>query len=75
MSVSQKHKVIKQYCKNIVYNYNHDIDTDIYSQVIDMSKDLGISIDIFEKNYQYFAAGDHVTAKQLFKVITVENLY
>ena len=56
---------IEEWAKNIADNYNQDIDTNIYSALIDASKDLGLPMEDIDRRWQYFSAGDNVSSKDI----------
>jgi len=62
-------KEAMEWFRNIAYNYNHDIDMDILSQLIDMAKDLGLDVDKVQDKWQYFYPSEswnRISAKELY---------
>ena len=67
-----KEREIKGWAKNIAENYNCDIDTDIFSQLIDACKSLEISIDETDQRWQFFIPGfDQVSCKDIMYLLGV----
>lgn len=65
-----KMKDINKWARNIAYNYNKDIDTNILSQLIDAKNDLGLNWNEIDKRWQFFSAGDKITAKDIKWLLT-----
>jgi len=66
---SVNRREIEEWANNIAYNYNHDIDTDIPSQLIDASRDLGIPFHEMDKRWQDFYPSDKVTKDDIIWLI------
>lgn len=64
---------ISKWAKNIAYNYNNDIDTDILSQLIDASEALCLDINKIDKKWQFFSAGEKINKKDI-KQLLMEGL-
>jgi len=60
---------MKEWLDNIAENYREDIDTDIYSQVLDMFTDLDIPDNYFkdfDKVWQFYTPPENVTGTELW---------
>jgi len=65
-----KYKELVTWSKNISYNYKHDIDTNIISQLIDCSISLKLNFEEIDKRYRYATDSDFKNYKMIYFILT-----
>ena len=62
-------KEIKEWLKNIAYNYNHDIETNLYLELLNLSKHFGLDMRRIDEKYQHYSPGEKTTEKELYSLL------
>ena len=60
---------VKGWSRNIAKNYNDDVDTELYSQLIDACRLLKINVDEMDRRYQFFTPGDKINYKDVIYLL------
>ena len=58
-------KEIREWAKNIAYNYNHNIETNLIKMLFEAGKDLKLNIDKIDMKWQYYYLRNTITWQEV----------
>jgi len=62
-------KNLREWAKNISYNYNHDIDTNVYNQLKEASDEESLNFSKIDKKWQDTSLGNSTTSGKIFQIL------
>ena len=61
---------VRKWTREIAHNYNHDIDTNLLSQLIDVKNHFGLHWGPIDHRFQWTHVGETITPQRVFWLIT-----